>query len=293
MPMKKYSLSDVVSQSEDAGLYAWQNKIAVQQVNATHITTGWQADGLSVYSLLLVTEGSLAVEYGSQFMEINAGDLYFYAPGMPTRMVSASDDYSASLFILDEQTVVSHAMLSLFLKAAYVPVAEFHYPKISLSCQQIAMLQTLFTSLIQHLCQPMENHEDVLFRICELIAIDVTAILQQNIAYKKVSSRSEDLFAAFLRLVPQHAAQHHDIAFYADQLSITTTYLSRIVRTISGRTVMSFLEYAITNEAIRLLKHTDLSMADIAFRLNFSDQSSFSKFFTRQKGISPLSFRHQ
>ncbi len=208
-----------------------------------------------------------------------------------SHLLGASNDYQAYLLLLDEKTVVKNAMLSLFLRTAYIPVAELHYPKIALTKQQIVQLSTLFTSLIQHIAYPMTAQENVMFRLCEVISLDVVSFLQQNITERKVSTRHEEIFARFLQLVPKHAAHHHDIAYYAGQLNITTTYLSRIVRKMSGRTVMSFLEYAIMNEAVRLLKNIDRSVADIAFALNFSDQSSFTKFFTRLKGSSPLQYR--
>ncbi len=289
--MKDRQTYNSPSEGNCSGLKTWQGKIGIQQVYAKDIVAGWQSDGMPVYSLLLVIDGSLAVEYNGQFMEVNADDLYLYAPGMPTLMVSVSDDYQGYLLILEEHTVVSHPLLSLFLKAAYLPVAEFKYPKITLTKQQVELLSTLFVSMLQHIDLTMTYHEETLLRLCEIMAMNVTDILHQQIACTKVSSRSEELFARFLQLVPQYAAKHHDLAFYADRLNITTTYLSRIVRTISGRTVMSFLEYALTQEAVRLLKTTDRSVTEIAFLLNFSDQSSFTKFFTRQKGMSPLSYR--
>jgi AraC-like DNA-binding protein len=290
--MAKYNLDDILSITEnDTSMHAWQDKMAIQQVHSSHIVRQESAGGYSTYSLLLVLNGKLEVEYSGKNMEFSGGDLYFYAPGMPTKMIGASPEYQAYLFMIDEKTVVKNPMLSLFLKAAYIPVAELSCPKISLTKQQIVQLTTLFTSLIQHISLPTTSQEETLFRLCELISLDVVSYLQQNISDRKITSRMEEIFARFLQLVPKHAVHHHDIAYYADRLNITTTYLSRIVRKMSGRTVMSFLEYAIMNEAIRLLKNTDRSITDIAFDLSFSDQSSFTKFFTRLKGVSPLQFR--
>lgn len=61
-------------------------------------------------------------------------------------------------------------------------------------------------------------------------------------------------------VLPAHFARHHDIGFYASQLSISPVYLSRIVR-------------------------------QVADRLHFADSASFCKFFQRQKGTSPRRFR--
>ena len=45
----------------------------------------------------------------------------------------------------------------------------------------------------------------------------------------------------FLQLVSQHFVKHHDLAFYAGHLNMTTTYLSRIVKQMSGHTVQHFI----------------------------------------------------
>ena len=44
-------------------------------------------------------------------------------------------------------------------------------------------------------------------------------------------------------------------------------------------------------EIKRLLVHTNLSVTEIAVRLNFPDQSYFAKFFKRETGVSPLQYR--
>ena len=42
---------------------------------------------------------------------------------------------------------------------------------------------------------------------------------------------------------------HHDIAYYADALNITTTYLSRVVRQLTGRTVVGYVNQFLPMEA--------------------------------------------
>ena len=85
--------------------------------------------------------------------------------------------------------------------------------------------------------------------------------------------------------------EHHDIAFYADRLHITTTCLSRVVRQVTGHSVGDYVSQMLLMEASWLLKTTDLGIAAIAERLHFADQSSFGRFFTRQKGVSPKAYR--
>ena len=88
-------------------------------------------------------------------------------------------------------------------------------------------------------------------------------------------------------------AEHHDIAFYASALNISPVYLSRVVRQIAGRTVIDYINQHLLIEASYLLRTTSLSIAQIADQLHFADTPSFSKFFSRKKGVTPKEYRKQ
>ncbi|MBR1713162.1 MAG: helix-turn-helix domain-containing protein [Alloprevotella sp.] len=49
----------------------------------------------------------------------------------------------------------------------------------------------------------------------------------------------------------------------------------------------------VPQEAAFLLRTSDLSMAQIADRLHFADQASFTKFFQRLRGTAPGEYRRQ
>ncbi|WP_258460362.1 helix-turn-helix domain-containing protein [Phocaeicola coprophilus] len=74
-------------------------------------------------------------------------------------------------------------------------------------------------------------------------------------------------------------------------MNISTTYLSRIVKNITGHTVRFHLSELLGADARRMLECTDLDVQEISNQLGFSDQSVFGKFFIRQTGLSPLKFR--
>ena len=112
-------------------------------------------------------------------------------------------------------------------------------------------------------------------------------------ADKPSSTRIEKLYFDFLRLVPLHFAHHHDVAFYASQLCITPRYLSQVVRQVSGRTVIYYINQMLLMEATFLLQQTSLPIVDIADRLHFSEAASFTRFFTRLQGVNPRQFRKE
>ena len=103
--------------------------------------------------------------------------------------------------------------------------------------------------------------------------------------------RSNEIFLKFKRLLVSNYRKHHNIQFYADKLNISTTYLSRIVKRITGRTVYSHISELICVEAKRLLECSDKDVKEISDWLGFSDQSVFGKFFLKRTGLSPMKYR--
>ena len=133
----------------------------------------------------------------------------------------------------------------------------------------------------------------IIRNLCNLLSLQMTDILCQRTeddasTYVK---RSNEIFLKFKRLLVSNYRKHHNIQFYADKLNISTTYLSRIVKRITGRTVYSHISELICVEAKRLLEYSDKDVKEISDWLGFSDQSVFGKFFLKRTGLSPMKYR--
>jgi AraC family transcriptional regulator, transcriptional activator of pobA len=78
---------------------------------------------------------------------------------------------------------------------------------------------------------------------------------------------------------------------YADKLAITPNHLTQTVNQLTGKTSSQIIKSKQVLEIKRLLVHTNLTVTEIANRLNFPDQSYFTRFFKRETGVSPLQYR--
>lgn len=114
-------------------------------------------------------------------------------------------------------------------------------------------------------------------------------IEQQKVV--KLPNAQQVLTKKFIQLINLHYLTKRTVEEYADLLTVSVSHLSKSVKTITGLTVLTLINDRITKEAKLMIKHTDLNIAEIAFQLNFSDTSNFGKFFRKQTGTSPLSFR--
>lgn len=122
---------------------------------------------------------------------------------------------------------------------------------------------------------------------CDMLTDGVS--LQTQIESAK--SRRQMFFEQFMALLDQYHCTERSLKFYADRLYITPKYLSAIIKEVSGRSAADWVDAFVVLEAKTLLKFSDLSIQEIAYRLNFSTQSFFGKYFKHQTGMSPSEYK--
>ena len=76
-------------------------------------------------------------------------------------------------------------------------------------------------------------------------------------------------------------------------MNVSTAYLSRLVKEISGSTINEHATSLVYKEICNLLTQTDMTMGEIANHLNFSDQSAMTNFFKQHSGMTPLAYRNR
>ena len=81
------------------------------------------------------------------------------------------------------------------------------------------------------------------------------------------------------------------MGFYARQLCITPKYLTTLIKRISGLSVSEWIDNYVIIEAKTLLKYSTMSIQEIAYCLNFPNQSFFGKYFRSHTGMTPSAYR--
>lgn len=102
---------------------------------------------------------------------------------------------------------------------------------------------------------------------------------------------ARDLVHRLRELIEQHFSTQHAPNAYAKMLGVSLNHLNTTIRKALGKTIGDMVHDRLVLEAKRLLFNTDLSVKEIAFRLNYEDPSYFTRFFKRHTGVAPLEFR--
>jgi len=110
-------------------------------------------------------------------------------------------------------------------------------------------------------------------------------------AEKQRVSHHTSLFYDFKKLVEANFATMRLPKDYAALLFITPGQLNNISKEIAGIAAGEIIRNRVVLEAKRLLVNFNLTIADIADRLNFTDNSYFVRFFRKYTGLTPDAFR--
>ena len=106
-------------------------------------------------------------------------------------------------------------------------------------------------------------------------------------------NRAEEYFKQFTHLLGEHFREERSVGFYARQLCITPKYLTTLIKRISGQSVSEWIDNYVILEAKTLLKYSTMSIQEIAYYLNFPNQSFFGSYFKRNTGMSPSQYKAQ
>lgn len=105
------------------------------------------------------------------------------------------------------------------------------------------------------------------------------------------SSRKDAIVERFMQCVQQNYREHRDVGFYAEQLSLSLKYMSRVILEQTGRHPSRWIKDLVILDAKSMLRSGRYSVQQVADELNFPNQSFFGKYFKEDVGVSPKKWK--
>ena len=200
--------------------------------------------------------------------------------------VDKTDDYRATLIVV-RASLLNDPMLQIInqLRYRYEP-----HPNVKLDRHEYKMI----TSVVEGMCEitrlQLPDRRMLMTRLLEfllrLLSHYRKGKLNETLADKRVSAR-------FLAELKQHIRQHREVSFYAEKACLSSKHFSAVVKQETGQNAAYWIHRQVVAEAKMLLHvRRDLSVQIIADMLGFEEQSTFSRYFRRETGMSPTEFRN-
>ena len=124
-----------------------------------------------------------------------------------------------------------------------------------------------------------------------LMAVDTVAYDDNEGILRSKRNHSWVLIMGFFKLLATHCHEERDVGFYADKLSVTTTYLYKLCRKYMLLSPKELIDRQTISKIKSYLVNTDMPVKAIASSLNFEDVSYMCRYFRRLTGTSPVEYR--
>ena len=243
--------------------------------------------------LILLTKGEVTINVDYLKFPLQANTLFFILPDHKLEVQCKPEDLEGKIM------VISKDMLSNMPKKNDDGDNSLQYmflrknPSVDLTDEEVSVLDTLFT-LIRKRAEAKEHlfHKEAIQSLLFHLFFEL-----KNIIFKKNDivpfelSRKEELFQQFLKLMFKHSREEHSVSFYAGKMCITPQYLSAVLKELTGKTTNNWIDHSLILDAKILLKTPNMTVQQVSDMLNFSNQSTFGKFFKKHTGQSPAEFR--
>ena len=243
----------------------------------------------SFYHLAFFTSGGGSHTIDFERFPVKAGQLYFMVPGQVHSWFFEGDIEG---YVMN----VSAGFFTAFLQdPAYVERFPFFSGVsaegvVQLPKAAIPTVTALFESMLKEMAGTQAYSLDMLRLLVLEMFIQVSRGSRQGLA-KQEPPHNYVLLRNFRKLVDQHYMQLRLPKEYAALLYVTPNYLNAFCRHMLGKSAGEIIRDRILLEAKRLLINADMSIAAIAYQLNFADNSYFTKFFKKYAGVTPEEFR--
>ena len=243
--------------------------------------------------IITLLRGTVKLVVNLHEVELNAGQSLTMMPGCIFEGRSVSEDIRFCGLLMDKE--FSEAIRnSIGLK---VDLTRRYY-SFSIHNFTVAALESYKQGYI--LLRQELNRDDytykkeVVQRYCEIAVLKNLSLneLPKTLPeLNKPLTRKEEIFHDFLTLLEKYYTQERSISYYADRMCLTPKYLSTIIKEVSGKHGMQWIDEYVLLEAKALLRNSTLSVKQVSDKLNFPSQSMFGRFFKKMTGYSPKQYK--
>lgn len=241
--------------------------------------------------LLAVLKGSIKMRINLQETELEAGQILNIMPGCIFQIMGTSDDLKYCCMVFDTEVLDSiQKSFDVHLDLLH---KYYNFHKHAVPEESMNLMLSQYKIIKKELEQPdYEYKKEVIQRYCEIwILKSVSNAEEVSVPeLSKTVTRKEQVFRDFLTLLEKNYQQERSIGYYADRLCLTPKYLSTIIKEVSGKHGLQWIDEYVVLEAKALLRDGNLSVKQVSDKLNFPSQSMFGRFFKKMTGYTPKKY---
>ena len=281
---KIHPLLSLTEQIDERGLMVFDNIRRMPVYNEPYSTP--------YMTIALNLEGWVRTECDMRPVCFRRHDIAVLAPQHILCALESSADYHAMLIVMSVkfQEEIKRHYTNIYRDNFFY----LYQHDLSLTDEQFASVLHQFQMLHTVSLMESDNRWQMLGDLLDVLFLLLQDYRRQNGIDDHKYTPHEELFARFYRAITEHYQQSREVRFYADMFHLSPKHFATIIKQHTNINALDWINSYVTIQAQTLLRyHRELTVQEIAIRLGFSEQASFSRFFKVNTGLSPTEYRER
>ncbi|WP_419803012.1 helix-turn-helix domain-containing protein [Mucilaginibacter sp.] len=269
-----------------------KNQAAVNNLPQSHV--------LNFYKISYKPKLSGKLKYGQYYYDFDEGGLLFAAPGQIIGNAEKNEPDNAEA--CSEYTLLIHP--DFFLHSPFaIKIRQYGFFSYSanetlhLSEEEKETIISIFKMIETELNSRIDDFsQNVIIAQVELLLNYADRFYKRQFITRKAVNNDllqqlDSLLEDYFNNETTLSEGLPTVSYLAAHLNLTPTYLSDMLRSLSGQNAQQRIHDKLIEKAKEILSTTGLSASETAYRLGFEHPQSFTKFFKNKTSQSPLEFR--
>jgi AraC family transcriptional activator of pobA len=256
----------------------------------------WKHFTNDFYCIAIKTGAKGKFRYGQQDYDFEEGIMTFTKPGQVFSVRETDGDPVTGYLLVFKPELIQHYPLAKRIKEygffSYAVAEALH-----LSDKEKEIIYSLLRQMQQELKNSIDQYsQDVIVSHVELLLSYSNRFYNRQFITRKavhhdLLSKLEQILKAYFENEEGAVARLPSVKLLADELNLSANYLSDMLRSLTGQSVLQYIHSYIIEEAKTLLSTTNLNISEIAYRFGFQYPQSFNKLFKKKTDQTPLQYR--
>jgi AraC family transcriptional activator of pobA len=249
----------------------------------------------SFYKISLKNNLTGKIKYGQGYYDFDEGGLLFKAPNQVSANGEISQDHSGFTLLFHPDFLAGYPLAKKIKQYGFFSYSVNE--ALHLSDKEKATISSIFKNMEEELNSRIDDFsQDVVISQIELLLNYCNRFYKRQFITRKAANNS--LLQKLEEILDNHFNDEKllvegipTVHFLADKLNMSPSYLSDMLRSLTGQNTQQHIHNKLIEKAKEKLSTTSLTVGEIAHHLGFEHSQSFSKLFKAKTQLSPLEFR--
>ncbi|MBI1766828.1 MAG: AraC family transcriptional regulator [Bacteroidetes bacterium] len=249
------------------------------------------------FSFILTKEGAGIYWLDDNKFPFGSQTIYFTNPGH-LKSYELHDSKNALIITLSEKFLRENVHPEIYEEFPFL-LAEIVPPK-KLLQNDFEEFENLYSQILKEFEKESRYKNKILGNLFMVMLLKIKEKFWSAYNPIEEGNRDSQIVKSFKRLLETEfkevlKSNHSDgklqVQYFAKKLDLHPNYLNSVIKSKTGRTVNDWISERTLSVAKSLLINKPYSSKEIAYKLGFSESTHFSRFFKKNTGLSPNTFR--